>query len=119
MFTLENNTKENIFGGSLSFSDILYVFTFGWHCLFFMQPGTFHVSDLDKTLSFIDSHTLGVGMIKGEDFFAVAFFLSCFSVLYYVCIVIVLFISRCRGFISFQSGCCTCTRESVSYLFGA
>lgn len=84
-----------------------------------MQPGTFHISDLDKTLSFIDSHTLGVGMIKGEDFFAVAFFLSCFSVLYYVCIVIVLFISRFRGFISFQSGCCTCTRESVSYLFGA
>ncbi|TQE13576.1 hypothetical protein C1H46_000907 [Malus baccata] len=34
-------------------------------CNLVLAPGTFHVSDLDKTLSFIDSHTLGVGMIKG------------------------------------------------------
>ncbi|KAM1151436.1 hypothetical protein TB2_033682 [Malus domestica] len=37
-------------------------------CNLVLAPGTFHVSDLDKTLSFTDSHTLGVGMIKGQAF---------------------------------------------------
>lgn len=55
------------------------------YCFFFIQPGAFHVNDLDRILSFTDSHTIGVGMVRGN--FLLKILLSGWILFYYTLFV--------------------------------
>lgn len=56
------------------------------YCFFFIQPGAFHVNDLDRILSFTDSHTIGVGMVRGNFLLKILFGLILFYHTLFVCL---------------------------------